>query len=87
MTSTIDTLGKAARHNMLVMAECRHCGRQAKFLARDLASLFGAARAPKSLNFRCEQCDIRDCKVIVTEQNFEQNHEMTVWRPVKIRQQ
>jgi len=86
MTNTIDTLGKAGRHNMLVVAECRICGRQAKFLAQDLATFYGQARAPWSLRFRCEACDNSDCKIIVTESNFERQHEITVWRPVKIRQ-
>jgi ribosomal protein L37E len=86
MTNTIDTLGKAGRHNMLVVAECRRCGRQAKFLAQDLATFYGQAREPRSLRFRCETCDNGDCRIFVTESNFERSHEITVWRPVKIRQ-
>lgn len=86
MTNTIDTLGKAGRHNMLVLVECRACGRQAKFLARDLATFYGQSTEPRSLPFRCEACDTRDCKVILMESNFERNHEVVVWRPIKIRQ-
>jgi hypothetical protein len=86
MTNTIDTLAKAGRHNMIVVAECRQCGRQAKFLARDLATFYGHAREPSSLPFRCETCDRRDCKVFLAESNFDRNHEITVWRPMKIRQ-
>ena len=86
MTKTIDTLGKAGRHNMLVVAECRQCGRQAAFLAADLAAFYGHTRDPQSLPFRCETCDKRDCKIHLTESNFERKHEMTVWRPMKIRQ-
>jgi hypothetical protein len=71
---------------MLVVAECRLCGRQAKFLAQDLATFYGPTREPWSLRFRCENCDTRDCRVYLTESNFERKHEITVWRPVKIRQ-
>lgn len=86
MTNTIDTLGKAGRHNMLVLAECRQCGRQAKFLAQDLAGFYGHAKDPWSLPFRCEECNTRNCKVTLTESNFERKHEIVVWRPVKVRQ-
>jgi hypothetical protein len=86
MTNTIDTLGKAGRHNMLVLAECRLCGRQAKFLAQDLATFYGQATEPSSLPFRCETCDTRNCKVMLTARDFERRHEIVVWRPVKIRQ-
>lgn len=71
---------------MLVLAECRLCHRQAKFLAQDLASFYGHETAPTALPFRCESCDARDCKVTLTESDFEHNHEIVVWRPVKIRQ-
>ena len=86
MTNTIDTLGKAGRHNMLVLVECRACGRQAKFLAQDLANFYGYAVAPAALPFRCEECNTRDCKITVTETNYERKHEIVVWRPVKLRQ-
>lgn len=86
MTNTIDTLGKAARHNLFVLVECRLCRRQARFLARDLATFYGHGRRPSGLPFRCEECDSRDCKVIVAENNFERSHEVVVWRPMKIRE-
>jgi hypothetical protein len=86
MSTMIDTLGKASRHNMLVLVECRLCHRQAKFLAHDLAAFYGYATPPGALPFRCEACNTRDCKVMLTERDFERNHEMVVWRPMKIRQ-
>jgi hypothetical protein len=86
MSSTIDTLGKAGRRNMLVLVECRLCRRQAKFIARDLAAFYGVETAPQALPFRCETCDTHDCKVMLTPSDFEHNHEVVVWRPVKIRQ-
>jgi hypothetical protein len=86
MTNTIDTLGKAGRHDMLVLVECRLCRRQAKFLAHDLAIFYGQATPPSVLPFRCEACNTRDCKVTLTESDFEHNHEVIVWRPIKVRQ-
>lgn len=86
MTDTIDTLGNAGRRDMLVLAECRLCRRQAKFLAQDLAIFYGQATAPSSLPFRCESCNRRDCKVTLIESDFEHNHEVVVWRPIKMRQ-
>ena len=86
MTNMIDTLGKAGRHDMIVVAECRRCGRQAKFMAHDLAGCYGIARDPQSLKFRCETCDTRDCAISLIESNFERNHEIIVWRPMRMRQ-
>jgi hypothetical protein len=86
MNDTIDTLGKAGRRNMLVLVECRLCRRQAKFLAQDLANFYGRETAPGALPFRCETCATRDCAVALMESNFERNHEIVVWRPMKMRQ-
>ncbi len=46
MTQALDTLGKALRHNMLVVVTCRDCERQARFLARDLATSTATAVTP-----------------------------------------
>ena len=86
MAGTIDTLGKAGRHNMLVLAECRLCGRQAKFYAEELATFYGRGRDPRTLKFRCKACNQTRCKISLTEQSFERTAEMIVWRPVKVKQ-
>ncbi|NBB48955.1 hypothetical protein GVN24_11790 [Rhizobium sp. CRIBSB] len=85
MTRTIDTLGKALRHNMLVVATCRDCQRQARFTASDLAKFYGQGRDPHSLKFRCTHCDNRNCKVTIMDNPYDRTPEMVVWRPVKIR--
>ncbi|QRM54600.1 hypothetical protein [Sinorhizobium sp. BG8] len=83
MTITIDTLGKAARHRMLVVATCRRCERQAKFMASDLAGMYGAGRDPRELPFKCRECGVRDSKVTVIEFPFDRKPDTVIWRPVK----
>lgn len=85
MTSAIDTLGKALRHNMLVVATCRDCQRQGRFLAKDLASFYGHGRDPFSLKFRCTPCDTRNCKVTIMDNPYDRTPETIVWRPVKVK--
>lgn len=85
MAVSIDTLGKATRHNMLVVATCRHCERQARFLASDLAGFYGHGRDPRTLPFRCKACDRRDCRVTLMDWPFDRTPETIVWRPVKVR--
>nr|WP_295467486.1 hypothetical protein [Mesorhizobium sp.] len=63
MTRAIDTLGKAARHGMIVQAECG-CGNVRYFRAMDLAQVAGAGRDPRKLSFRCTKC--RPLPVVVT---------------------
>ena len=58
MTSTIDTLGKAVRHNMLVMSECS-CGNVRYYRAYDLMMAFGGGRSPFGLPFTCTRCKPR----------------------------
>lgn len=86
MTDVIDTLGKAGRHQMLVVAECRLCGREAKFYAEELASFYGRGRDPRTLKFRCKPCNDIKCRITLTEQGFERQREMIVWRPVRVKE-
>jgi hypothetical protein len=86
MAGTIDTLGRAGRHRMLVVAECRLCGREAKFYAEELAVFYGLGRDPQTLKFRCKACDSVQCKITLIEQSFERKREMIVWRPVRVKE-
>jgi hypothetical protein len=85
MTQALDTLGKALRHNMLVVATCRDCERQARFLARDLATFYGHGRDPFSLKFRCTECDKHNCKITLMDNPYDRTPETIVWRPVKVK--
>jgi transcription elongation factor Elf1 len=86
MAGVIDTLGKAGRHRMLVVAECRRCGRRAQFYAEELATFYGRGRDPLSLKFRCTPCASTHCSITLIEQSFERTHEKIVWRPVKVKE-
>ena len=59
MTGVLDSLGKAARHNYILIAECRGmgqpCGRRSSFLPGDLAEIYGAGRDPHRLRFHGAQ--------------------------------
>ncbi len=86
MTILIDTLARAARHNMLVVAECRRCGRQAKFMATDLAKFYNPGRDLRTLPFKCRECDAMDCKISPMEFYTDRTREVVVWRPVKVKE-
>lgn len=85
MTRTIRTLYDATRHNMFVVANCRDCKRQARFLAGDLAGMFGYGKSPYELKFKCSVCDTRNCAVTLDFSDFDHKHETVVWRPTKIK--
>jgi hypothetical protein len=85
MAQALDTLGKAVRHNMLVVATCRDCEREARFLARDLATFYGHGRDPHSLKFRCTACDRHNCKITMMDNPYDRTPETIVWRPVKVK--
>ena len=81
MTSAIDTLGKAARHNMIVRAECRSCGNARFYRASDLAMHFGGGRDVRSLKFRCQRCEPK-VDVSVIEIDTDRLPRLTVSAPV-----
>lgn len=83
MTRTIDTLARAARHCMLVRASCQ-CGNQRNYRAGDLATLAGGGRDPRSLSFRCSQCDRAPSAVTVLGVDVDRIGVMKVWKPISM---
>jgi len=81
MTRTIDTLARAARHGMLVRAGCA-CGNQRHYRAGDLAALVGGGRDPRTLRFRCSQCDRASSTVAVIEIDLNRVSSLKVWKPM-----
>jgi hypothetical protein len=59
MASAIDSLGKAARHGMLVRVECPRCCRRKEIPASALMMDLGAGRDPLQIKFRCRECTPR----------------------------
>ena len=85
MTRTIRTLGQAARHAMLVRAECPACDRKADFFANDLCGFFGFGREIDSLPFTCGACGRPASRITAMEFPSDERADKVVWRPVKVR--
>ncbi|RVH84257.1 hypothetical protein CN074_24975 [Sinorhizobium medicae] len=85
MAIEIDTIGKASVHNLLVLVECKKCGKQARFHSTDLAGVYGHSRDPRTLPFRCEKCDTYDCKIMMEFPDFDRVREMVIWKPMKVK--
>lgn len=85
MVKAIRTLGEAAKHRLLVLAECLGCGKAGKFLASDLAQWSGYQKDIHETPFRCTTCESRKFKITCEEIHTERTHEVVVWRPVKLK--
>ena len=82
MTTTIDTLSRAARHGMVIRAECG-CGNVRYYRAMDLALELGGGRDPRHLKFRCTACRPNPVTVTVLEIDRDRMPKVTVWCPHK----
>jgi len=80
MTQSIDTLAKAARHGMIVRAECA-CGNVRYYRAMDLALEIGGRRDPRSISFRCTRCKPNPVTVTVLELDRDRMPKIEVWEP------
>ena len=84
MTSVIDTLGKAARHGMILRAECPACGKRKFYEAAALVLAFGGGRDPRALRFgRCVECTPRPL-VTILEIDRDRTRRLRVERPVVV---
>jgi hypothetical protein len=63
MVGNLRTPSEAVRHNMVVVAACRPCRREGRFLARDRAQYKGWNASPWKLKFRCSECGGTDMKI------------------------
>ena len=84
MTRAIVTVGQAARHSMIVRAECTACRRTADFWAGDLAGFYGYGREIETLPFRCSGCNRPANKIRPMLYEHDERSRRVVWRPVKI---
>ncbi|ARS72254.1 hypothetical protein SMRU11_36065 [Sinorhizobium meliloti RU11/001] len=78
MASYIDTIGKASIHKLIVVVECKSCGRQAPFLSKDLAGVYGHSRDRRTLPFRCEKCDPYECRIMMDFPDFDRVREKII---------
>lgn len=85
MAVSCDTLEKAARHFMLVVAECPKCRRVGKFFASDLVAFYGRGRDWRTLPFKCEECGTKATNIRLEFPDFDRTPEKVVWRPTKVK--
>jgi Zn finger protein HypA/HybF involved in hydrogenase expression len=85
MGRTVKTLEDAARYRMLVVAKCSDCLREGKFMATDLAGVYGRHKQPKELHFHCSACGSKKVEVTLQEWGDIKQSEIVVWKPVNVK--
>jgi hypothetical protein len=70
MTRTIDTLGKAARHGMLLRVQCSRCNGDRYYRTTSLLDVYSAGRDPLRLPFRCHGCEPPPQRLSLLEPRF-----------------
>jgi len=85
MVGNLRTLAEAVRHNMVVVAACRPCGREGRFLARDLAQYKGWNASPWKLKFRCSACDGTEMKVTCELFDPDPRSVQVIRKPIEIK--
>ena len=63
MAGPMDSVGRAARHGMLLVVECRHCRKVGYHKAGEVAKIAGFGTPLKSVKFICSRCGRRDVVV------------------------
>mgnify|MGYP000135563715 CR=1 FL=1 len=86
MAGPLKNLDQAARANMLLIARCERCNREAKFMAEDMARHFGRNCDPDNVKIRCKQCG-ELCRQINFTFMPPSSTRLTVWRPIEIKVQ
>lgn len=85
MGRTIKTLGDAARYRMLVVSKCLECLREGKFMATDLAGMYGHHKRPSELAFSCSGCGSKKVQVNLQEWGDVKQSEVVIWKPVTVK--
>ena len=85
MTRTIDTVGRAARHDMLIRVECGHCRHVGHLRARDVARVVGQGRSIGTLRFVCSRCNARAAKALPMEYDRDRPPKVMIWVPMEFR--
>jgi hypothetical protein len=70
MTRTIDTLGRALRHQMVLCVECTRCHRKLYYQTASLATKYGMGKDPLRLQFECEECKPPRQKLTLLEPRY-----------------
>jgi len=72
MAGPMDSVGRAAKANMLLIVECRHCYHVGRFRANDVAKAIGWNKPLEAIRFRCKRCGRKDTEV--KTQFIDQDH-------------
>lgn len=84
MTQTIDTIGRAARHDMLVRVECLSCRHVGFHRAHELARLLGHGRTIAAIRFVCSKCAGREVHARALEFDRDRPPKVEVWVPRRL---
>jgi hypothetical protein len=85
MARFLDTLGKAARHGMMVRVECLHCRHVGHHRADELARAVGYGTAFTSIRFKCSRCGRTDAKALPFELDRDRSRPLTVWTQITLK--
>jgi len=85
VTRTIDTIGRAARHDMLIRVECGHCRHVGHHRAHEIAKVVGHGRAIDSIRFVCSRCHARAARAVPIELDYDRPPKVTVWVPMQLK--
>lgn len=59
----MDSVGRAAKANMLLIVECGHCYHVGRFRANDVAKVVGWNKPLEIIHFKCKRCSRKDATV------------------------
>ncbi|MEX0408056.1 hypothetical protein ABGN05_20565 [Aquibium sp. LZ166] len=85
MTRTIDTIGRAARHDMLIRIECGHCRHVGHHRAHEVAKVVGMGRSIESIRFVCSRCKTPARKAVPIEFDRDRPPKVIVWVPMELK--
>jgi C4-type Zn-finger protein len=63
MAGPMDSVGRAAKANMLLIVECGHCCHVGRFRVNDVAQVVGWNKPLEAIKFRCKRCSRKDTTV------------------------
>lgn len=79
MAGPMDSVGRAARHGVLLVVECRHCRHVGHHKASDVAQVAGFGRPLENINFKCSRCGRRDVKVGTQFVDIDRPPKIHIW--------
>lgn len=59
----MDSVGRAAKANLLLIVECGHCYHVGRFRANDVAKVVGWNKPVETINVKCKRCSRKDATV------------------------